>query len=103
MLTAWGSVVITKGSYDGEYVEVRNEDAQAIQLQGWTLRDEAGNMFRFPDFGIQPQQVCRIYTNESHPEWCGFNYGADLDIWDDDGDCAYLHDSTGALVDTYCY
>jgi len=102
-LTARGSVVITNGSYDGEYVEVRNDDTQAIQLKGWTLQDEAGNVFKFPDFVMQPQQVCRVYTNEDSPEWCGFSYGSDSDIWDDGSDCAYLRDGTGTLVDTYCY
>jgi hypothetical protein len=25
---------------------------------------------------MQPGQVFRVYTNEYHPEWCGFSYGS---------------------------
>ena len=51
-----------------EYVEFRNNDNRAIQLQGWTLRDEANHTFAFPSHVMQPGQVCRVYTNEYHPE-----------------------------------
>jgi hypothetical protein len=31
-------------------------------------------------FAVQPGQVCRVYTNEVHPGWCGFSFGnADYD------------------------
>jgi len=96
--------------YDGagsqepdEHVDIRNADTQPIQLNGWTLRDEANHVFAFPRFVMQPGQVCRVYTNEDHPEWYGFNYGSGLAIWDNGGDCAYLWDSAGTPIDTYCY
>ncbi|MBU0494558.1 MAG: lamin tail domain-containing protein, partial [Chloroflexi bacterium] len=86
-----------------EYVEIYNADPRPIQLDGWTLRDEANHVFTFPNYVMPPDQVCRIYTNQDHPEWCGFSYGNGWAIWNNDGDCAYLHDSTGTLVDAYCY
>jgi phosphatidylserine/phosphatidylglycerophosphate/cardiolipin synthase-like enzyme len=106
-----GSVVITDIFYDGvkgsaepdEYVEIRNSGNAAVQLQGWTLMDEAEHTFVFPAFLMQPGQTCRVYTNEDHPEWCGFSYGRGSAIWNNDGDCAYLRDSGGVLVDSYCY
>jgi hypothetical protein len=60
-------------------------------------------VFTFPFHLIQPGRVCRIYTNEDHPEWCGFNYGSSSAIWNNGGDCAELRDMTGTTVDTYCY
>ncbi len=105
-----GSVVITHIFYDGadsqepdEHVDIRNDDTQPIQLNGWTLRSKAGRVFTFPDFVMQPGQVCRVYTNKDHPEWCGFNYGSGSAIWSNSSDCAYLWDSAEAQVDTYCY
>jgi len=105
------NIVITSIFYDGvqgpaepdEYVEIRNDDTVAIQLSGWTLRDEANHVFAFPGHVMQPGQVCRVYTNEYHPEWCGFSYGNGPAIWNNGGGCAYLRDGTGTLVDTYCY
>ena len=46
-----------------------------------------------------PGQVCRIYTNEYHPECCGFNYGSGSAIWNNTGDCAYLRDGQSTLID----
>lgn len=105
-----GQVRITYIFYDGagrrepdEYVEIQNKDTQPINLYRWTLRDEANHVFTFPAFVMQPGQKCRVYTNETHPEWCGFNYGSGSAIWNNSGDCAYLRDRAGSLVDRYCY
>jgi competence protein ComEC len=103
-------IVITTVYYDGagrqepdEYVEIRNDDSYQIQLGGWTLRDIADHVYTFPNLLIQPGQVCRVYTNEDHPEWCGFNHMSGSAIWNNTGDCAYLRDNQSNLVDDYCY
>jgi len=106
-----GNIVITSILYDGvqdpaepdEYVEIRNDDTVAIRLSGWTLHDEANHVFTFPDQVMEPGQVCRVYTNENHSESCGFSYGSSSAIWNNSGDCAYLWDSAGTLIDMYCY
>ena len=106
-----GNVQITNIFYDGivsssepdEYVEIENIDNVAIQLQNWTLRDIANHVFTFPNFVIQPNQTCRIYTNQDHPEWCGFSYGSGSAIWNNSGDTATLRDSNGALKDEFSY
>lgn len=96
-----------KGSQEpDEYVEIRNDDTQAVQLQGWTLRDNASEpkVFIFPNFLMQPGQVCRVYTNEIHPDYCGFSFGNNAAIWNNGGgDCAYLRDGQENQVDEYCY
>lgn len=86
-----------------EYVEIRNDDLNAIQLSGWTLSDDQNHVYTFPGFVIQPGQVCRVYTNENHPEWCGFNYGSGSAIWNNSGDCGTLRNSSSQLIDQYCY
>ncbi len=87
----------------GEYVVIENDESFPIQLLNWTLRDEANHVFTFPSFVIQPNQQCRIYTNEYHPDTCGFNYGSSTAIWNNGGDTAYLRDSNGTLIDDYSY
>lgn len=86
-----------------EYVAIQNQGSQAVQLLNWTLRDDANHVFTFPNFSIQPGQTCRIYTDEDHPEWCGFNYGSGSPIWNNDGDCGELRNAQDQVVDTYCY
>jgi hypothetical protein len=105
-----GVVNITTIFYDGagsqepdEYVETKNDDTKPIQLQNWTLSDAANHVFTFPSFVFQPGQVCRVYTNEVHPEWCGFSYGSGSAIWNNSGDTATLRDGNGTVVDSYTY
>ena len=99
--------------YDGsgssepdEYVVIRNDDPRPIQLQGFTLQEGYEgviHVFTFPNFVIKPGQVCRIYTNEYHPKWCGFSYESSSEIWNNTGDCAYLMDGFGNLLEEFCY
>jgi len=105
-----GNIQIINILFDGagstepdEHVDIRNDDTKPIQLQSWSLRDIADHVYTFPSFVIQPGQECRVYTNENHPEWCGFNYGSGSAIWNNTGDCAYLKNSLGQDIDQYCY
>ena len=105
-----GDIKIINILFDGsgssepdEYVEIRNNSGYAIQIQNWTLRDIANHVYTFPAYLIQPGQVCRIYTNQNHPETCGFNYGNSSAIWNNGGDTATLRDALGNLVHTYTY
>jgi competence protein ComEC len=108
--TGPANVKITNIFYDGagtteadEYVEIQNEDTLPVQLQGWSLSDESNHVFDFPAYLMQPGQVCRVYTNEDHPEWCGFNFGSGEAIWNNSGDTATLRDGQGNLVNQYSY
>jgi hypothetical protein len=105
-----GAMVITGVSKRGtlwqepeEFVEFRNDTEDSIQLRGWTLRDRENHVFVFPSFVLGPGQYCRVYTNEYHPTSCGFSYYSPSPIWNNDGDCAYLKDPYGQLIDTFCY
>jgi len=105
-------VKITRIFYDGvagrnepdEFAEITNVGAAPVNLKGWRLN--AGNPdqdFIFPDFNLQPGQKCLVYTNENHPESCGFSFGSKNALWNNGGDCGLLYDATGALVDKRCY
>jgi len=105
-----GNVIISyifpegeKWEQPNEFVEIHNFSDGPIQLKGWTLKDNQNHVFIFPEYLLQPDQFCRIYTNGYHPTTCGFSYYSRSPIWDDLGDCAYLKDSLGLLVDQFCY
>ncbi|MCC6167725.1 MAG: lamin tail domain-containing protein [Caldilineaceae bacterium] len=97
-------------SYDGtaprteadEYIEIVNEGA-ALNLAGWVLMDDDGSRFVFPEHTMQPGDRCRVYTNEIHPESCGFSFGLSRGIWTNAGDVAILVDPAGVEVDRQCW
>ena len=104
--------LITDIFYDGEvpqtesdeYAVITNQGAGTINLLGWRLNaGDPGQDFIFPDFDLQPSQSCRVYTNEYHPEHCGFSFGSSTALWNNSGDCGYLYDGSGELVSEYCY
>ncbi len=106
------NVQITSVRFDGavvqvesdEYVVITNRGGTAVNLAGWRLNaGDAGQDFVFPSFDLQPGQSCRVYTNEVHPEACGFSFGSGQAIWNNGGDCGYLYDAAGNEVSKYCY
>jgi hypothetical protein len=54
-------------------------------------------------YTLQPGQTCRVYTNESHPDTCGFSFGSGKAIWNNKGDCGHLYRKDGSEANTYCY
>ncbi len=107
-----GNVQITHIFFDGlepytegdEYAVIENLGGAPVNLGGWRLNAGApGQDFFFPDFVMQPQQECRVYTDEYHPESCGFSFGSSVALWTNSGDCGYLHDARGELISTHCY
>jgi competence protein ComEC len=106
-----GNVVITTIFYDGvvssaepdEYVEIKNNDSRGIKLQNWTLSDAQNHVYTFPAYVMDPGKVCRVYTNQNHPEWCGFSYGSGSAIWNNTGDTATLKDANGKVISTKGY
>ena len=106
------NVQITFIFYDGvvpsvesdEYAEITNQGGSAVNLQSWRLNAGGkGQDFDFPRFVLNPGQSCRIYTNEFHPEYCGFNFERGSALWRNGGECGFLYDDSGVLMSTYCY
>ena len=107
-----GQVIIERVHYDGaepykegdEYAVIKNVGSTPVNLNGWRLNaGDNGQDFRFPDHVLEPGASCRVYTDEIHPETCGFSFGRNSAIWNNKGDCGLLYDASGALVDEYCY
>jgi endonuclease YncB( thermonuclease family) len=88
-----------------EWVEITNQGTVAEDLTGWHLDSErgaaSGQVFHFSSGLImQPGQVCRVYTDEVHPEWCGLSFGyRKSGVWSNsEPDAAVLFDGGEAVV-----
>ena len=106
------NIVIQWVNYDGgvyrvesdEFAVIANQGSAPASLRGWRLNaGDNGQDFGFPDYMLNPGAFCRVYTNEYHPDTCGFSFGRGQAIWNNKGDCGYLFDSAGNQVDSYCY
>ncbi len=86
-----------------EYVLIENSGAEARDLSGWTLEDEAYHVFRFPAFSLGAGTSVRVWTKEGQNSSTDLYWGYRRAIWDNDGDTACLKDSRGQLVDEYGY
>lgn len=100
---------------NGEWVRISNTGNQDVNMAGWKLYDDAykrgtapDHVFVFPSrFILRAGQSVTIYTGQ------GINTGSNLyfgrppreyaAIWNNDGDCAYLVDNQGKLIDRYCW
>ena len=92
------------GDSPEEYVEIRNNSSQPVELNGWRLSDTKYNIFNFPQFQMQPGQTCRVYTGESQSEYCGFSFNLPgINLWESKSNCATINDAVGAFVSQLCY
>ncbi|MCZ7668257.1 MAG: lamin tail domain-containing protein [Chloroflexi bacterium] len=105
-----GDVQITYAYYAGndpnepnEFIEVKNNDTHSVQLHNWTLTNVEDETFSFPYLVLQPGQVCRIYTNEYHTQWCGFTFEQGNEVWSNEGDTITLNNEAGQAIDTCSY
>lgn len=105
-------VVIETIFYDGDVPRVESDEYAVItntgdapqDITGWRLNADDNNQdFYFPNYTLAPGESCRVYTNEVHPETCGFSFGIPKAIWANDGECGHLYDANGVEVSSYCY
>ncbi len=113
--TGQANVQITHIYYDGqvyrvesdEYVEITNLSTAPQDLGGWRLADisEGYPSFTFPPRILGPGESCRVYTNEIHPEYCGFSFGyGSSAVWNNSApDVAALYDAAGNEVSRRSY
>ena len=93
------NVVIDAVDSAGEIVIIVNDDSSAIDISGWTLRDESSrHRYRIPTGRIlQPDEQMAISSDD--PTW---DPGGSP-VWNNDGDMALLLDRDGRVVDRWRY
>lgn len=89
---------------NGEWIEIANQGNEAVQMQGYTLKDEANNIYTFGDFTVQPGAGFRLFSGQGRNSNTELYWGfVGQSVWNNNSDAAFLRDAQGALVDTYAY
>lgn len=95
-----GSDDRSTASLNAEYVTVRNTTTRAVALTGWTLRDAANHVYRFPSFTLGAGKSVIVHTGRGTNSASHLYWGSGAYIWNNDGDTAYLRHSAGSTLDT---
>ena len=86
-----------------ESVTIRNQYKEFIPMEGWTLRDENQNIFTFPRYTLVDLASVKVWTKDGVIDPENLYWGRINPVWNDYGDCAYLRDEEGKLIDSFCY
>lgn len=107
--TSQGGLVVsavspgTDGELNDEYVEFTNRGSRELSLSGYTVSDEAGWEFHFPDgFTLASGQSVTLYTGEGEYGPTELYWGVESGVWDEE-DTVTVTDDEGIRVVTYGY
>ena len=93
-----------KDNPNGEWVEITNQGSEPIQMDGYTLKDEANHIYTFGAFQVKPGVTFRLYSGRGQDSPTELYWGlVDESVWNNNGDTAFLRDDQGALVDVFAY
>lgn len=94
---------VSSGADGKEYAVIHNRMDAALDLDGWTLSDEAGS-FEFGSVSVPADGRLYAYTDDVEPVDSGAVNVYETGIaWNDDGDTATLRDPGGNEVASYGY
>jgi LysM repeat protein len=92
--------VIARGNYAGESIIISNS-GQPVRLENWTLSDQQGHVYAFPNLSLGTGGSVRIHTGSGRNSPTDLYWGLEAAIWGEAGDVASLRDNQGKLVDAY--
>ncbi|MEU9272872.1 lamin tail domain-containing protein [Streptomyces sp. NPDC048251] len=86
-------------SLNKEWVELTNTTRYAVNLDGWTLRDESGHTYTFDHYRLAGRATVRIHTGEGRDTRADLFQDRRAYVWNNDHDTATLRNDHGRFVD----
>lgn len=83
---------------DDEYLVFENDGEAPLSLAGWTVTDEAGRTYTFPDVVIEPGERIALHSGAGTDTETDLYWGASTPVWNNGGDTVTVRDDTGAVV-----
>ena len=94
------SSVVGAGSKDTEIVVVKFEGSGQLDLAGWQLKDENGNIFTFPKLILYPNGAVQVHTATGTDTVIDLYWGIGNAVWSS-GEKSSLFDAQGNLRAVY--
>ncbi|MFT4947552.1 MAG: competence protein ComEC [Natronomonas sp.] len=87
-----------------EYVVFTNSGSEAVQLSGWTVEDEVGKTYTFPDgFTLEAGASVTLHTGSGTDTETDLYWGAESPVWNNGGDTVIVTNADGDRVLTEEY
>jgi hypothetical protein len=86
------------GSND-EYICLKNSGRAPVDLTGWSVEDQDGNVYTFGEYSLPSKDVVTIYTGSGDDRRLHKYWDLDAAVWDDDGETATARGASGRVVD----
>ncbi len=87
----------------GEYVDIQNVGAGALDMTAWKLYDNSNTTYTFPGFTLNAGASVRVWVRSGANNSSNLYWGSDRATWNNSGDCAHLARPDGTLVHQLCY
>jgi hypothetical protein len=94
------SSVVGAGTLSSEIVVVKFEGEGQLDLASWQLKDENGNIFKFPKLTLYPNGAVQIHTAIGTDTVIDLYWGIGEAVWSS-GENARLFDAQGNLRAVY--
>jgi len=87
-----------------EYFALQNTGSQPIDLTGWTVSNERGAAYRFPNgFTLDLGAIVYIHSGAGTDTSTILYWHASGPVWNDQSDIAVLRGADGVIVSLYAY
>src|SRR5258706_1325515 len=93
--------VISPGDITAEGIELRNISGGVIQMKGWTVANNSGQKFTFPDYRMFPGGRVTMYTKAGTNTPIVLYWGQSRAAWGADGEQVTVADNKGEIQATY--
>ena len=94
------SSVVGAGTLNSEIVVVKFEGEGELDLASWQLKDEDGNIFKFPQLTLYPNGAVQVHTVTGTDTVIDLYWGLGDAVWSS-GENARLFDAQGNLRAVY--
>ncbi|WP_418080485.1 lamin tail domain-containing protein [Streptomyces ambofaciens] len=87
-------------SLNKEWVEITNNTRRAVNLDGWTLKDEDGHTYRFRHYRLDGRATVRIHTGQGRDTRTDLFQDRRHYVWDNRSDTATLRNDHRRFIDS---
>lgn len=98
-----GSDTRSNSSLNAEYVQIKNSTSSAVQLKGYTVRDNTGYTYTFPSYKISAGKTVKVHTGKGTQSPGHVYWGRGSYVWNNDKDTVTLRTASGAFRDSCSY